>query len=295
MEINEENTPEVISEVPMIDENVEIKIPKVRVTNAERSLSVSPIRKFTIRQSTDCPATRPQANYEIIQQSRSDSKHQELLSTVQLQRYDSTESPKDKALNNGLDPIGIELISSANLTSKAGSEYSNKSDEIHATIKISREMKNLQKSTNESKILSDYLNATSESPRSRSRKTKETPLADPDEEEENAKEIVSSESPITTFKDAADSDSTPVLPMEPPEKRRKSVSRARMRSRSTIRSRKKSVTRIASEEISVSSDKEEAPEDEDDDQLSEVSFVTNRSLDGRAVNPPPKVSFIYHK
>lgn len=270
MEVREGNNSGGFTEDPAIDENdVEMKVPsaKIRVTSV-----VSPIGKITIRQSTDSP-TKPQTNYEIITQSGRTSQHQESMAdlspTVHLQRYDLSESPK--VINNGLDPMGIELISSASLaSSKAESEYSDKSDESHVTMKISREMKNLQKSTNDSKILSDYLNTTNESPRSRSRKSKDPPLADPDEEEEY-------------------SDSALALPMEPPLNSRISVSRMRNRSRSTVRSRKKSVARIMSEELLPSSDKEEGIDDEED-QLSEVSIVTNRSLDGRAVNPPPKVS-----
>lgn len=287
MEDKEESMSEVITEIP-----VEIKVPsaKIHVTSVDRTVSVSPIRKITIRQSTDSPA-RQQTNYEIITQIQRDSKHQDpaepLSPTVKLQRYDPPESPQSKALKNGLDPIGIELISSASLaSSKVGSEYSEKCDEIHAPAKVSREMKNLQKSKNESKILSDYLNTLNDIPRSRSRKSKEASLADPDQEEEA---IVSSH---TELKDLNDIESATVLSMEPPEKRRKSISRSRNRSRSTVRSRKKSIAQMMSDELLVSSDKEEVPEDEEEDQLSEVSFVTNRSIDGRAVNPPPKVSLL---
>lgn len=297
MEVKEEIVQETEMESPVAKENVEMKVPiaKIRVTNADRIFSISPIRKITIRQSSDSP-TSPQPNYEIITDVRTENKRQDvteeaLSPTVRLQRYE-TESPKDKAINNGLDPIGIALISSANLAaSELGSEYFDKTDEIHATVKISREMKNLQKSTNESKILSDYLNTSSENPRGRSRKTKEVPLTDPDEEDldDDEKEVNSCESPAPSLKDVIDSDSEQALPMEPPGSRRKSISHSRNRSRSTFRSRKKSVP-AASEDLAVTSDKEEIHGDEEEDQSSEVSFVTNRSLDGRAINPPPKVS-----
>lgn len=111
-----------------------------------------------------------------------------------------------------------------------------------------------------------------------------------DEEEENI-EITIKHSPLS-LNDGAESDSTMIMPMEPPEKRRKSVSRSRSRarSRSTVRSRQKSIARLMKDELSVTSDKEDLMfDDEEDEEMSEVSFVTNRSIEGRAVNPPPKV------
>lgn len=270
-------------EVVVASEGSEMKVPraKIRVTSADRTPSSSPIKKIMIRQSTDSP-TRHTSNYEII--TRKDSKVQE--AEVRLHRYES--------LNNGLDPIGIELISSASMaSSKAGSEYSDKSDDFHGSPKISREMKNLQNASNESKILSNYLTATNESPRRR--KNKEVLRPDPDEEIEEiieTEEVEMKNSPASLLHEGgADSDSALVLPMEPPvNRRRKSVPRSRSHSRSSSHSRKKSIARMMKDELSVTSDKDEGHEDEDEDLMSEVSFVTNRSIDGRAVNPPPKVS-----
>lgn len=228
--------------------------------------------------------------------------------------HERCQSPKEKALNNGLDPIGIELISSSNMNnSKAGSEFSDKSDDTQGSIKVSREMKNLQKSTNDSKILSDYLHSTNESPR-RNRKNKETPKLDPDEglepedmEIEREIEIMhysprndeakaeAKHSPAVDDEASADatndSDSTMPMPsMDPPDnKKRKSQARARSRSVGVIRSRKKSVSQQMRDELSITSDKDENHEDEED-RTSEVSYITNHSLELKAVNPPPKVN-----
>lgn len=228
---------------------------------------------------------------------------------VRIHRFD--QSPKEKALNNGLDPIGIELISSSDMnTSKAGSEFSDKSEDMQGSIKVSREMKNLQKSTNDSKILSDYLHSTNESPR-RNRKNKETPKLDPDEglepedmEIEQRIEIMhyspagddaQAEAKCSPASEdvsaAADSDSTmPMQNMDPPDiKKRKSQVRARSHSVGLIRSRKKSIGQQMKDELSMTSDKEEAHEDEED-RTSEVSYITNHSLELKTVNPPPKVN-----
>lgn len=233
--------------------------------------------------------------------------------TVLIHRFkdERIQSPKEKALNNGLDPIGIELISSSDMnTSKAGSEFSDKSDDTQGSIKVSREMKNLQKSTNDSKILSDYLHSTNESPR-RNRKNKETPKLDPDEGLEPEDMEIEREIEIMHYSPAgddaqaevkgsprsesasaaADSDSTMPMPsMDPPDsKKRKSQARARAKSVGVIPSRKKSFGQQMKDEMSVTSDKEE-PHEDDEDQTSEVSYITNHSLELKAVNPPPKVN-----
>jgi hypothetical protein len=301
---------EVENEAPTTKAPPEIKVPraKIRVTSTDRN-SASPIGKITIRQSTDSPS-RQQSNYEIIATKRDCAKSLEnpLMPTVKLHRYDVlAQSPKEKALNNGLDPQALELISANLGTPKAASEYSDKSDESFNTPKISREMKNLQKSTNDSKILSNYLNTSNESPRSRRKVIHDSPIPDtPDplefmmaeglqQEEEEEEEIEKDEAEIEVetekeMLESAESDSTLILrPMEPPDKRRKSISRSRSRSRNAMRGRKKSIHRQLKDELSVTSDKEEPMEDEDED-MSEMSYVTNRSIEGRAVNPPPKVS-----
>lgn len=303
MKAHEENMSEskkVESEVP--PGKLEMKVPprpKFTTTNLDKTPQppASPIGKITLqRQSTDSP-TRQSPNYEIINTTTKHLDIAQLSPTVNLLRCDSMQSPREKALNNGLDPMGMDLISQT--TSSLSAELSEKSDELMHSPKISREMKNLQKSTNDSKILSNYL-TTSESPR-RSRKTvKEmTPTIDPidiedqievvieDEEEEEPKDLPEDSNDV---ENGGDSDATEVLPMEPPQKRRKSFSRNR--SRSIVRSRQKSVARMMKDELSATSDKEAAAEDEyeDEDISSEVSYVTNRSIEGRNVNPPPKVS-----
>lgn len=362
METHEKVMTEVDNEVRAMAENFEMKIPraKIRVKSNDRTPSALSIKKIMIRQSNDSPTKQPNS-YEIISQKRPPEVGKPPPS-VQLERYElpPAQSPQEKALNNGLDPIGIELISSSNIS--AGSEYSDKSDDHHTSPKMNREMKNLQKSTNDSKILSDYLTTSTESPR-RNRKNKDVPILDPDEEEEvigssmeisesprrsrknkdvpivdpdeHMDEVIDSsidmmeESPRRNKKnkdvpivnpdeveeeeetsfapqrkfwkkknlptpianDEVESDSELVSAMEPPEKRRKSIALARKRSSSTTnRGRKKSIARQLKEELLATSDKDEAPEDEDEDPISEGSFVTSRSIEGRAVNPPPKVS-----
>lgn len=304
-----------------------------------------------------------QGSYESVRRKR---KNRHRSPDVHLGSYES-ESHKDDALSNGLNPMEVELISSTTISStKTESEYSDKSMDDIVSLKISREMKNLRRSTNDSKILTDYLNSTHESPRSRRRtpapllklakdtelepedfkdaiedinpeeieemeveqppkeqeeeKTKPSEEADHmeegeddieeveeedevEEEEDEAEvkidevqesfseEIKMKESPQSTQNDEIDSDATMVLPMEPPNKRRKSVPRSRSRLNSTFRSRKKSVHQQLKDEMSVTSDKEDFAEDEEED-VSEASFVTRRSIDGRPVNPPPKVSHL---
>lgn len=310
MEAMEENIPhqarhlevEEAVEAMFEERSVKIKVPlaKSRLKSIERSRTESPISKIMIRHSSESPSNQ-QSNYEIIKRASKEEIVAQLLPTVELERYEipSADSPHDKALNNGLDPIGIELISSTSMaSSKAGSEYSDKSEDLHHAIKISREMKNLQRSTHDSKILSDYLSSSQESPRSRNRKNKDVPLADPDEHEieveEESRDGEIKSSPAS-HRDGNESDATEILlPMEPPEQRRKSV--ARKRSQSSGRARQKSVARQMQDELSVTSDKEEAPEEEEDDVMSETSIAASRrSIENRPVNPPPKVSSTRNK
>ena len=268
------------------------------MTSQDRKSS-SPIGKILVRQSTDSP----QPNYEIItskSETSADERNLGLSPTVKLHRYEAP--PQEKIIRNGLDPMAMELISSASMnTSKAASEYSDRSDESFNNQKISREMKNLQKSTNDSKILSNYLNTSTESPRSRRKVITETTPVDPlevslaeeTEKEEEFKDQEQEEIDDENDKEmeeSAESDSTTVLhPMEPPEKRRKSVPRSRSRSRNIMRGRKKSIARQLKDELNVTSDKDDTMEDDEDD-MSETSFVSNPSLEGRSVKPPPKVS-----
>lgn len=271
------------------DENYELKAPRHKV-NVDRTTNASPIRKITIRQSNDGEVAQ-QTSYEIITKKRRESRLLQHSATIHLEsqfistiHLEMSESPQEKALNNGLDPIGIELISShANMRGER--EYCGEL----VSPKMNREMKNLQKSTTDSKILSNYLNTQTESPR-RSRKNKDIPIVDPDEHFEV--ETGLKESPESVDDGDVESDSKAALSMEPPEKRRKSGSRSRsrVRSRSSNRGRKKSIARQLKDELLSTSEKEEEIEEDEDEGLSEVSFVTNRSIDRRAVNPPPKVT-----
>lgn len=291
---------EVVTNVPAISviiPNADTKVPRARtrVVSMDRTPTSSP-RRYFVRQSTDSP----KPSIDITNHKRTENHAPQMSPTVKLHRLSlEAQSPKEKALSIGLDPQGLELISSMMTvaTSTTGSEYSDKSDDIIGMSKMTREMKNLQKSTTDSKILSDYLSTSSESPRSRSRKTKETPIVDPDEEvedeEEELKEASLEEelSIASVTNDGNETDSTIVLPMEPPEKRRKSVSRSRSRARSDMRGRKKSIARQMKAELSLTSDRDDDDKEDADDQMSETSFVTSQSIEGRPVNPPPKVSF----
>lgn len=262
-------------------------------TDDDRTPNVSPIRKITIRQSNDSEIAE-QASYEIIERKKRRDSRSKNSPPRNFGRHGiylgihRSPSPEEKALDNGLDPIGIELISS-NASMNDGTEYceTENTDELESP-KMNREMKNLQKSANNSKILSNYLSTPTESPR-RSRKNKDIPIVDPDEHFEV--ETGLKEFPESTAIDMEVESDGLALPMEPPEKRRKSISRSRsrIRSASSNRGRKKSIARQMKDELSTSDKEEEVAEDEDEN-MSDISFVTNRSIDGRAINPPPKVN-----
>ncbi|CRK98616.1 CLUMA_CG012135, isoform A [Clunio marinus] len=294
------------------EEIIEMKVPRaiIRVTSIDRT---SPIGKITIRQSIDNPTK--QMNFEIAERGRSEEKHVEMSPPAILHSYEISEENDEEAIDNGLDPIGIELISSSNIDSSR--EYSEKFDENVDSPKPIREMRNLRKSTNDSRILSDYLNTTNES-RSRSRnrsKTKEREETLPPNEESELLEdslknkkltsvpVVDENSSIadepeeedTSTRDSRNEDhyhSDATNQMEPPTaNRRKSLSRSRGRTVNATRGRKKSIARLMNDELSMMSDKEEPQleeDDDDDDQISENSFTTIRSIEGRTVNPPPK-------
>lgn len=271
-------------------ETLEEKIPRtvIRVRSSDHSHRTSP--QYSLVRQMSQNAYKEELTNDENEAPHTDSND----SQAHILRYDSTpHSPKEYEINNGLDPIGIELISSTIPASQAGSEYSDKSDDILGANKMTREMRNLQKSTTDSKILSDYLTSTNESPSRRSRKNKDIPLPDPDEglEEEIIEdehlEIESKSSQKSPMNDGGESDSTVALTMEPPSKRRKSLPRSRSTSRN--RTPKKSISRLMKDELSFASDRDEGREDDEEDRTSDVSFVTNRSLEGRAVNPPPKV------
>lgn len=230
------------------------------------------------------------------------------------------------SLDNGLDPIAIELISGGlemnndvmssgiiidmkdNKISKQSNEtnsYLNTSELIdESTIsfsRMSREMRNLQKSTQDSKVLSDYLNDF-DSPRIRNRKTKEANSSanDSDITNENASLIIDKEIPLkngTTEND--DSDSTIIVRDEIGKKRRRSISRSRTsrtahRSKS-VAARPKSLSRLLSDEMAATSDKEDNHHDQDElDDLTNTIIMNMKPIENRAPNPPPKViSFFF--
>lgn len=207
------------------------------------------------------------------------------------------ESNQDSAFLNGLDPMGIDLISGARtdlftdepITIKQR-ELSVEKDKIEisptAVIKekISREVRNLQKMTNESKVLSNFMNTSIETPR-RGRKQKDTLLIDPDAEEH---EKESPESSFATVTDGSvnDSDATLVLPTREEMKRRKSLSRSRdVRARSRVRNRRKSLVHMMNGEMTEYDNAEEQNELE-----KELDDDMNNSMDSRVMNQPPKVS-----
>jgi hypothetical protein len=226
------------------------------------------------------------------------------------------------SLDNGLDPIAIELISAGleitndvmssdiivdmedNKISKESNEtYLNTSELIdESTIpfsRMSREMRNLQKSTQDSKVLSDYLNDF-DSPRIRNRKMKETNSSanDSDITNENGSLIIDKEVPLkngTTEND--DSDSTIIVRDEIGKKRRRSVSRSRTsrtahRSKS-VAARPKSLSRLLSDEMAATSDKEDNHDQDELDDLTNTIIMNIKPIENRAPNPPPKVlSFV---
>jgi hypothetical protein len=178
--------------------------------------------------------------------------------------------------------------------------------------KMTREMRNLQKSTNDSKVLTDFLN-TIDSPRIRARKPKESPSpstnvnnnASSSEPEKSSdplndsisknnltefdKEIPLKKSPVSN--DGMDSDSTVIFREENIKKRRKSVLRSRSRARSvTGRSRQKSISRTLNDELTIENDKDEKTNDNDEIEIeNEISYSSVKYFENRAPNPPPKV------
>lgn len=174
------------------------------------------------------------------------------------------------------------------------------SNDSSATVpKMSREMRNLQKSTQDSKVLSKYLN--DDSPRVRRNKIKEINSlvneSDATTGSPNATGTISSnldaEEPLKGETQDHDSDSTVVVRDESSKKRRRSVSRPRSsyRTKSMAATRAKSLSRMFSADMSANSDKEEPIEDEEIDELANVSTAAMKPIENRAPNPPPKVSF----
>lgn len=228
------------------------------------------------------------------------------------------------SLDNGLDPIGIELISAGlglnnDTVSSATTMIDMKDDSIlkqsnetisdvktselvfdESTVshRMSREMRNLQKSTQDSKVLSNFLNDF-DSPRIRNRKIKEaiSSANDSDIINDNASLTIDKEIPLksgTTEND--DSDSTVVIRDEIGKKRRRSISRTRTsrtahRSKS-VTTRPKSLSRLLSDEMAVTSDKEDNNDEDEIDDLTNTIIMNVKPIENRALNPPPKVRLL---
>ncbi|KAL7033510.1 hypothetical protein ACKWTF_007618 [Chironomus riparius] len=230
---------------------------------------------------------------------------------------------QNTSLDNGLDPIGIELISAsleqnsnmmssdtitdmkdnnilkhsneANLSLKTAELSFDESNVSHPRERMSREMRNLQKSTQDSKVLSNYLNHF-DSPRIRLRKTKESNSLANDTEiiNDNVSLMIEKEIPLKSgITENDDSDSTTVVRDEIGKKRRRSISRSRT-SRTSQRSksvavRPKSLSRLLSDEMALTSDKEENQDEDEIDDLTNTIVMNNvKPIENRALNPPPK-------
>lgn len=229
------------------------------------------------------------------------------------------------SLDNGLDPIGIELISaglgrlnnnivsSATMIDMEDDNIIKQSNEINSHVKsselvfdestvshrMSREMRNLQKSTQDSKVLSNYLNDF-DSPRIRNRKIKEANSSanDSDIINENVSLISDMEVPLKSgTPENDDSDSTVIIRDEVGKKRRRSISRTRTlrtahRSKS-VTTRPKSLSRLLSDEMAVTSDKEDNNDEDEIDELTNPVIMNVKAIENRALNPPPKVRLLW--
>ncbi|XP_070494211.1 MYND-type zinc finger-containing chromatin reader Zmynd8-like isoform X2 [Chironomus tepperi] len=230
---------------------------------------------------------------------------------------------KCTSLDNGLDPIGIELISAGlelnndiissdtmidikddsilkesnetNLHGKSTELIFDESTVSHS--RMSREMRNLQKSTQDSKVLSNYLNDF-DSPRIRNRKTKETNSSANDTEliNESMSLMIDKEIPLKRGNNENDdSDSTVIVRDEIGKKRRRSISRSRTsrtahRSKS-VAARTKSLSRLLSDEMAVTSDKEDNHDEDEIDDMTNTIIMNIKPIENRAMNPPPKLGW----
>lgn len=315
------------------------KAGKLGEKNLNRS---SPITKFTIRQSVDSAEPRYEININAIQPDNRkifreessenlgripfpESENSETINnglapmeidlisgTMEMEEEDEDDEEVEEEVEeevilehiNELDtqqknPLELELSLEPPIVV---SKQEEDSVTLISTPKMTREMKNLQKSTNDSKVLTDYLN-TSDSPRnSRSRKVKETNAPTSESElllintdtsaslEIGDKVIELKGSPD----DENDSDSTVVVNDDVGKKRRKSFSRSRTASRaksvSASRGRPKSVSRMLNEEMAASSEREDHNDEVDDADvdMGELHSIT-KPIENRAPNPPPKV------
>jgi hypothetical protein len=192
----------------------------------------------------------------------------------------------------------------ANTSSNSGTSSIAMADTTTAitpSTKMNREMRNLQKSTNDSKVLSNFLTVT-DTPRIRGRRTKEGSLMASNENDSNdsssISRIIDKEIPL---KDSGnDSDSTVVMNDDVSKKRRKSVSRSRSRTRTMARAKsvssraRKSVADMLSDELNSDRDdsvvigrREEEDEEPLDENIGEAPYVA-KLIENRAPNPPPK-------
>lgn len=286
------------------------------VPSIERTFSSPQATQFTIRKSVDS------SSFEIVTPTISDQHLEVSISnkqtpSVKLNRIESPTKSSSIAMESGLDPIGIDLISQALPTLDASRihEFPPFANEIIASStpssiitttnasvlttttppKISREFRLLQQSTNSSKVLSNFLE-TSDTPRRRkpTHPSKANELTELESEAELGMETDSLASfdtirPLKCSPLSHDSDSTIVLQDDDDQKRRKSVSRSRSRPRSrTGEGRKKSIFKQFDDEMAAASEKEET--EETNEEIDDI-LIPPRTFENRAPNPPPKVIF----
>lgn len=276
------------------------------VRSLERTFSAPQATQYTIRKSLD------KSTFEVLtpisDQHLEASISNKQTPSVKLNRIESPTKSASSAMESGLDPIGIDLISQALPsdvsriidfpTYAAEPAKSTPTTTIGLTTtppKISREFRLLQQSTNSSKVLSNFLE-TSDTPRRRkpTHPSKANTLIEMESEAEMAMETESIASsfdmtiPLKYSPLSHESDSTIVLQDDEDQKRRKSVSRSRSRPRSrTGEGRKKSMFQQMNDEMAVTSEKDENEEmNEDIDDI----LIPPRTFENRAPNPPPKVS-----
>lgn len=250
-----------------------------------------------------------QETYDMTQSFDDDEPEEIEYETVDeiVESYGEEEEEEDdetSVLKNGLDPLATSLISSSNITSERKEEEDELADDVkmnnvdflEATIvdeieeedegviipKISREVKNLQISTNESSdIISNFLFDT---PR-RSKKVVE--ITPDDEDDDEKSEIESSKSPsLERLAVTSTSDN-----------RRESIKSNRGRSRSVSKSRSPIKLKYKKAEISTqstddyASDNDEMLNNEEYETESEAfseQSISRISIDDRKINSPPK-------
>lgn len=283
--------------------------PKARVGSTDHRVS-SPIRKFAIR-SLDSRRSYELIGREKLEDQNLEASLQQQTPFVKLNRIaspaksSSALEPHEMALISSSLALPEETTTSNTFISDVIDSLppSSPSKTICATSEeivtppiksttLNREMKNLQQSANSSKVLSNFLTNT-DTPRRRKNREQSIPPVEIESENETDsfasldlmdKEIPLKHSPISNN----ESDSTIVLQDENIQKRRKSTSRPRSRSRSRGIRNRKSIVKMMNDELAAQSDKEE--NDENIEEVDDTLFVQPRTFENRAPNPPPKVS-----